>query len=83
MSIKEKIINKVNAIENPKILDSILNLISMESETDEIYQFSEEEKALLQEGLKDVENGNVFTQAESNKMISKWLEEKSSGLLEL
>lgn len=82
MSIKEEIINTVNAIENPKILSSILSLISMESETDEIYQFSEQEKELLQEGLNDAKNGNLFNQDESNNMISKWLEEKSSGLLE-
>ena len=81
MSIKEKIINKINAIDNPDILNSILNLIVNESEAEEIYQFSEEEKQMVQEGIEDVKNGNVFNQQESDNIISKWLEEKSSGLL--
>lgn len=82
MSIKELIIDKVNAINNPKILEGIFNLISTESEIDEIYQFSPHEKKFLLEGIHDVDNGNSYNQQESDKMISKWLQEKSSGLLE-
>tara|TARA_B110000285_G_scaffold48687_1_gene55136 strand:- start:13513 stop:13764 length:252 start_codon:yes stop_codon:yes gene_type:complete len=82
MSIKELIINKVNAINNPKILKEILNLISSESQTEDIYQFSADEKELVLEGINDAENGNSFNQQESDNIISKWLQEKSSGLLE-
>lgn len=79
MGIKEKIIKKVNTIDNPEILNSILNLISSEVEIDEIYQFSDAEKKLVQEGIIDADNGNVFTQEESDQIISKWLEERSGG----
>jgi hypothetical protein len=82
MSIKELIINKVNAINNPEILKEILNLISSESQTEDIYQFSADEKELVLEGINDAENGNSFNQQESDNIISKWLQEKSSGLLE-
>jgi hypothetical protein len=82
MSIKELIINKVNAINNPKILEEILSLISIESETEEIYQFSANEKKLVLEGINDADNGNSYNQQESDNIISKWLQEKSSGLLE-
>lgn len=82
MSIKELIINKVNAINNPKILKEILSLISIESETEEIYRFSDDEKKLVFEGISDADNGNSYNQQESDKMILKWFEEKSGGLLE-
>ena len=82
MSIKELIINKVNAINNTKILKEILNLISTESETEEIYQFSDEEKKLVFEGINDADSGNSYNQQESDKIISKWFEEKLGGLLE-
>ena len=82
MSIKEIIIGKVNSIDNPEILNSILSLISTESEMEKIYQFSAEEKTFVEEGIKDADNGNIFNQRESDNMISKWLQEKSSGLLE-
>ncbi len=81
MSIKDIIIDKVNAIDNPELLQTILHTISIEMDTEEIYKFSEEEEIQLQEGLQDVKNGNVFTELESKKKISKWLEEKSNGLL--
>jgi predicted transcriptional regulator len=80
MSIKEIIIEKVNSIDNPEILDSILSLISTESEMDQIYQFSAAEKKLVKEGINDAETGNIYSQQESNNIISKWLQEKSSGL---
>lgn len=79
MGIKEKIIKKVKTIDNPEILNNILNLISSEVEIDEIYQFSDAEKKLVQEGIIDADNGNVFTQEESDQIISKWLEERSGG----
>tara|TARA_R110002051_G_scaffold174602_2_gene244822 strand:- start:11033 stop:11284 length:252 start_codon:yes stop_codon:yes gene_type:complete len=80
MSIKEIIIEKVNSINNPEILDSILSLISTESEMDQIYQFSAAEKKLVEEGINDADSGNIYSQQESNNIISKWLQEKSSGL---
>lgn len=82
MGIKEKIISRVNTIDNPKILSSILNLISAETVSGDIYQFSDEERSQVQQGIKDAENGNVYSQEESDNIISKWLDEKSSGLLE-
>jgi len=82
MSIKEIIIGKVNSIDNPEILNSILSLISTESELEEVYQFSSEERVFIEEGIKDADNGNIFNQRESDNMISKWLQEKSGGLLE-
>ena len=81
MSIKDIIIDKVNAIDNPELLQTILHTISIEMDTEEIYKFSEEEEIQLQEGLQDIKNRNVFTELESKKKISKWLEEKSNGLL--
>ncbi len=81
MGIKEKIISRVNTIDNPKILSSILNLISSETETDEVYQFTDDERAHVSQGIEDAENGNVYSQEESDNIISKWLDEKSSGLL--
>ena len=82
MSIKEIIIGKVNSIDDPEILSSILSLISTESELGKVYQFSTEEKVFVEEGIKDADTGNSYNQQESDNIISKWLQEKSDGLLE-
>ena len=82
MSIKEIIIGKVNSIDDPEILSSILSLISTESELGKVYQFSSEEKVFIEKGIKDADTGNSYDQQESDNIISKWLQEKSDGLLE-
>ncbi|WP_339883539.1 hypothetical protein [Polaribacter vadi] len=82
MSIKEIIIGKVNSIDDPEILSSILSLISTESELEKVYQFSSEEKVFVEEGIKDADTGNIYNQEKSENIISKWLQEKSDGLLE-
>jgi len=82
MSIKEIIIGKVNSIDDPEILSSILSLISTESELEIVYQFSSEEKVFVEEGIKDADTGNIYNQEKSENIISKWLQEKSDGLLE-
>ena len=68
MGIKEKIISRVNTIDNPKILSSILNLISSETDTDEVYQFTDDERAHVKQGIEDAENGNVYSQEESDNI---------------
>ena len=80
MTTKQEIINKVNAIENPAVLDEILNLIRIETEFEEIYVFTDEEKNAVNEGLKELEEGRSYSHKNSKRMISKWLKEQSSGL---
>jgi len=80
MTTKQEIINKVNTIENPAFLDEILNLIRIESEFEEIYALTDEEKNAVNEGLKDLDEGRSYSNKDSKKMVSKWLKEQSSGL---
>jgi len=80
MTTKQEIINKVNTIENPAFLDEILNLIRIESEFEEIYALTDEEKNAVNEGLKDLDEGRSYSNKDSKKVVSKWLKEQSSGL---
>ncbi len=76
MSIKEKIIERVNAINNPEILEDILNLITIEKDIPNIYNFRKDEKESVLKGINDVKNGRVFNQFEADKITQKWLEEE-------
>jgi len=80
MTTKQEIINKVNTIENSAFLDEILNLIRIESEFEEIYALTDEEKNAVNEGLKDLDEGRSYSNKDSKKMVSKWLKEQLSGL---
>jgi len=79
LSIKEQIINRVNSINNPVILNEILKLISAESEIDKIYRLPQAERKNVNEGIENADNGNVLIQEDSEKLISKWLKEKLNG----
>lgn len=79
MTTKQEIINRVNSIEDPEVLNEILNLIRIESEFEEIYTFTNEEKNAVNEGLKDLEEGRSYSNRGSKELISKWLKEQSGG----
>lgn len=79
MSIKQQIIERINGIDDPAILNEILNLISAETEMNSVYRLSAEQEKKIEQGLEDVDNGKTMTQEESDKMIQQWLDEQSSG----
>ena len=78
MTIKQKIIDRINTIQNPSTLEKIFNFIKAESEFDEIYCFNEEEKKSINAGLEDVAAGRVYSSQASKEIISKWLSEQSN-----
>ena len=79
MEIKEKIIKRINAIDDPVILKEIYRLISLESEM-EVYEMTEEERQGVEQGISDFKNGRWFTQEEADNIYKKWREERLNGL---
>jgi hypothetical protein len=71
MSTKEKIIKRIRAIKDQKILKEILK--SLPSSTEEIHILSEDEKLSVMEGLADAEAGRTYSHEESKKMSAEWL----------
>ncbi|WP_417591516.1 hypothetical protein [Owenweeksia hongkongensis] len=79
MNVKEKIIERVNAIDNPEILTEILELISAETDAENLYKLNPYEQKSINEGMADVNEGRTYSQQEADNLISKWLHEKSGG----
>ncbi len=80
MTVKQKIIEKINSIEDERILEEIYSLISVEKNFDVIYKFSPSELLKVNEGIEDADNGKYYSQKESEKLVAKWLQEKSVRL---
>lgn len=80
MTVKQKIIEQVNSIEDENILNEIFSLISAEKDFETIYRFSPSEQQQVNEGIEDANNNRYYTQKESEKLAAKWLQEKSDGL---
>ena len=45
----------------------------MESEIDTEYRLSAEEKKAIELGLKDIEEGRVYTSEQADNMLKEWL----------
>jgi predicted transcriptional regulator len=71
--LKLHIINKVSSINDASILKEIYKLVNMESEIDTEYRLSAEEKKAIELGLKDIEEGRVYTSEQADNMLKEWL----------
>ncbi len=80
MKLKQRIIERVNSIEDENILNEIFNLISSEKDFETVYEFSPSELQLVNEGIEDANKGRSYSQEETEKLVAKWLQEKSDGL---
>lgn len=80
MTVKQKIIEQINSIEDEAILNEIYSLISIEKDFEKTYKFSHIELQQVKEAIVEVDNGKYYTQKESEKLIAEWLQEKSTGL---
>jgi len=80
MSTRELIIERLKHIRDDDVLQSILNLISEESSSKDVYKVNHLEEANIKEGLLDADQGKLHSQKEADEIIDKWFSEKSSGL---
>ena len=77
MNTKEKLINKISHINDESILGEIMEIVDLELEMigDEI-QLTNEQKAFIDKGLKDIESGKILTDKEAKKMTREWLKKR-------
>ena len=73
-SIKEKIIERVNGINDPKLLEELLQAIELEHEIENLHTLTEEEKRAIDEGIDDADSGKLYSNAEASQLIKKWLD---------
>lgn len=73
VELRNRIITKISAIEDEGIPEEIYNLIKIESEIDPLYKLTDSEEKAIETGLKDIENGKVFSSEKANELIKEWL----------
>ncbi len=78
MNTKEKLIEKISNIDDESMLEDILKLVQLELELNAgTIQLTHEQKVFIEEGLKDLESGNVVTDEVAKKMTKEWLKSPS------
>lgn len=73
MNVKEKIISKVNSIQDPSLLEELLRAAELEHEIEQLKDLSTEEKEAIDEGIKDAEAGNMHSNEEATHLVKEWL----------
>ena len=72
-TLKEKVIDKVNNLEDDSILQGLLNFIEMEKDAESIYEFDTSQLQIIDEAKLQVKEGKTQTHEEVNKEIEEWL----------
>lgn len=77
MNTKQKLIDKISHIDDQRILDEIMQIVELELEMigDKIH-LTDKQKSFIDQGLRDIENGDILSNEQAKKMTSEWLKKK-------
>ena len=64
IELKERLIDKINHTEDENVLAEVNRLLSLDTETEEIYHFTETEKIKINEAQLQIKNGDFITHNE-------------------
>ena len=73
MNVKERIKERVNNINDPKLLDELLKAVELEHEIEHIDELTDIEKKAIDEGISDAELGKLYSNSEASQLVKEWL----------
>ncbi len=71
-SIKNRLIDRILATKNEKLLVAISNIFES-TQSDNVVSLSSEQIEMLLMSEKDIENGDLISESELNKSDAEWL----------
>ena len=71
VEIREKLIEKIRNIEDEELLEHISDLIDFES--NEMYEMRPGEIEAVEDGIKQIENGQSLSHEEVKRQTAEWL----------
>lgn len=73
MNVKERIKERVNGINDPRLLDELLKAVDLEHEIEHLDELTELEKKAIDKGIEDAEDGKLHSNAEASQLVKEWL----------
>jgi predicted transcriptional regulator len=74
MRTKEKLIEKILHIDDESILEEIMQMVDLELDlVGDTVKLTPEQKAFIDEGIKDIDEGRYISHEESKKRTKEWL----------
>lgn len=71
--LKDRIIKSIEGLNDKRVLESLLNIIQLESDESSIFHFNEEQVKIIKEAQVDIKTGLTQTDEEVNQEIDEWL----------
>lgn len=68
-SIKEKIIERVNDINDTQLLEELLQAVELEHDIENFHTLTAEEKAAIDEGIADADSGKLYSSSEATLLV--------------
>ena len=73
IELRKLLIEKIQLTDDDKLLEEASRLLEVEIEESDVYILNDKQKEAIEEGRKQIINGEYLTDAESNKEIDEWL----------
>ncbi len=73
VDVKERIIKKVNNIQDQQLLEELLKAVELESEIEHFDELTEEEQNAIDKGIDDADSGKLYSNSESSEEVQQWL----------
>ena len=73
LELKQKIIEKIESIEDDNLLAEIYRTLEISQADSDVFVLTPAMRIALDEGLEDVKHGRVISNDEANKDIDEWL----------
>ena len=71
--LKKKLIEKIQSTDNDSILEEVYRILEVSTEDVDMIMLSEDQKARIDKGIRDIEEGRYLTNNEANREIDEWL----------
>lgn len=71
--MKQELIDKIKSIKDENILEEVYRILEIGSKEVDMIILSNEQKNSIDEGLKDIEEGNYLSNDDANNEIEEWL----------
>lgn len=73
MNVKERIKERVNEINDPRLLNELLKAVELEHEIEHIDELTDTEKKAIDEGISDADSGKLHSNTEASQLVKEWL----------
>jgi predicted transcriptional regulator len=73
IELRKLLIEKIQVTDDDKLLEEASRLLEVDIDESDVYILNDKQKEAIEEGRKQIINGEYLTDEESNKEIDEWL----------